>query len=324
MLEPHVPQETNQQDSSGSLLQRALPVKSPSLAILLTKKWWHYSLLTAVLFMRHCWLAGTVWTATLVTSVIGTWYASAHLAPNGVATLESMLVSAGASFLTVGVSLALMLWSVGAWLIADTAYSRAYLELPLLDAISAGPAIREKQRSCALEARHQKLFLAKFWFYNAVFLLVPVVILTVLSLVKTIEVSAISGVKLFTLSPLANAVILTLIGFLTIVLTQVSSVGLAVSSRTKLEPLAAAKQTMSLSWRFAWQGFLITTVVILLNIVVSSPQVLFKLNDLNSLFVLSNDIVPLLLACIWQGVSSIFLWTFSMAPICEIVRDHID
>jgi hypothetical protein len=295
----------------------------PISQILCSKDWWQNTLLTVYAFIPQCLLPAIVWSAATTLLIGGGWFAITHMTNNGVFSLEGYLVSVAVALVTIIVSLLLMAWALGIWLIKITAYSRAFMQLAVAGGSLTRATIKAVQSECVAQTWQRRIYIARFWFYITVFMLAPLALMSILFLVKGANSTEFSGVKLLSLTPLANGIIVASLAFLSLVLTQVSLVAVAISSRSSLEAFSAAKETMRLCWRYGLPGFIITTALVVLNVVVASPQVLFKLNNLDAMYALPSNVWQMLVETIWQGMSSVFLWTVTMAPICELLRNRI-
>jgi hypothetical protein len=94
----------------------------------------------------------------------------------------------------------------------------------------------------------------------------------------------------------------------------------AVSTET---PSSAARKTMALSIRLFVPACMINIVTLAINGISGSPQLLFSFNHPEVLIAVQNPVV-LILESTWQALSSVFFLTFTTAPVCELLRGHIE
>lgn len=255
--------------------------------------------------------------------LIGSWQSTTRLVSNGAITFGTYILAFSLLLLTLAGTLVFMIWGVGVWLMRLTAFAHAFLELPLDTQLVEAQTIKDKQASAIESVKSRRAYLAQYWLLVSIFLGVPFFIVGALTIVKVLAITPIYGQLLFSLSPLANAIVLALLSFLLLIVTEVSLLGLVVSAVSNLPAATAAKETIKLSAQLLLPGLALSIFAVAICVVISSPQVLFHLNNPSTLFSMQGPVSELLLESGWQGVTSVVLWTFTTAPFCELLRGKV-
>lgn len=288
-------------------------------------RWWLNALTTAVLFSRWCITAALLLTVAGTVMVVGGWESTVSMRAGGVTTLQTYLTGFAICVVTLLTTAGLMLWGLGLWLLRATVYARSFMELPIdADRPLDTQVVIASQKAAFSYVAQKKAFLAKFWFYLTLLMAVPLVLLIVGVLVQLMVTPEVASALNFTLPPWLNITVQAVNAFLSVLLTETSLIGLAVCATTKQAPLEAAKQSLRLSWRWLAPGFALSILVLVINIVLASPQVLWQLFTHQSLFAMTADVKLMLVENFWQGLTSLVLWTFTAAPICQMLKGRID
>jgi hypothetical protein len=288
-------------------------------------RWWRNALMTAVYFAPRCYLAAGLWTIAGAVMLIGSWQCSIRIGGGGVTSGEALLTALCIQMSTLVLTLVLMLASLGLWLVCVTAYVRSFMQL---DIDTDQPLDRQttiaSQKAAMHDVSGKKVFLAQFWVYVTLFLLFPLVVMMIGGVVEYLASLPAPAVVSIKLPPWLDLTITAAIALCTVLMTQLSLVGVAVCSITKQEPFAAAKQSFKLFLRWFVPGFLLSILILVINVVVATPQVLWQVWTHQNLFAIKGEVGPMLLENAWQGATSIILWTFTGAPICQMLKGQVE
>lgn len=288
-----------------------------------SKIWWRNTRIATLLFARHCAVAAAIWTLAGTVMIYGVSQCSLQMRA-GVLTLESYLTSTIIFLATIATTFILMAWSLGVWLVKVTAFARSFALLPMYSDGLDTATIKSMQKQAIEDSWKRKAFFAKFWFFVSLFLAIPMACLGLMVVAKILPAMSKYGQFPITIDPMVEIVLSCLIMLASAVLTQMSVVSLVVSAQTKKEPLDAAKSAVALSIRYFGPALFLTIVVMLINVAVSTPQVLFRLNDPTAIFMAQQNVPRLLLENVWQGLTSVVLWTFACTPVCELLRGKVE
>jgi hypothetical protein len=285
--------------------------------------WWGNVWLTLVCFAPECILAATLWTLTGIVVVFGSWKGTQIFA-GGVVTLQDLLGSAAILLGVAAVAITLVVWSLVLWLVKVTAYTRSFITLPVNDGVLERSVIKASQKQALADIAARKAFLAKFWLFISLSLVFPLLVTSGLSSLKVATTSQLTGTPLLTLPPLVTAMLMPAASLVMVVISAVSLVAVTVAATTNLKPMPAFLRVLSLSYRRCGPLLVLTIAVLIIDVVIGSPQVLLRLGDPDSMISVTRNVTELLIEDTWQGVSSIVLWTFTMAPICELMRNELE
>ncbi|MBX9771173.1 MAG: hypothetical protein K2X29_07365 [Candidatus Obscuribacterales bacterium] len=214
------------------------------------------------------------------------------------------------------IGLALTVWSLTLWLNRLTAFCRFRL--------FADPGNPEKKKLAVKTvisevAQNQKM-LCQFWFIFSLFLLVPVVPLTILVLLETLVHSpTLQALNLIKLPGYMNAMLNVGILIFTVVSAAMTVVATATVSKLNLHYKASSLKAVKL---FVKRGLIIclaTAIVLLVNALISAPQSVLQL--IASAGQSSpTDLLAGVVGQVWLALTSSMLWTISLCPVLEILR----
>jgi len=257
--------------------------------------------------------------------VLGSWQCCLRMSGGGFTSLETYLTALAIIMSTMVITLVLMLISLGLWLICVTAYVRSFMQI---DVDAEQPIDRQAtvalQDLAVREVTNRKVYLARFWVYVTLFLLPSLAVLMISGGVEYLANLPQTAVVSIKLPSWLDLILIVATCVCTVLLTQLSLVAMAVCSISKREPFAAAKQSLELSLRWFVPGFFLTVLILLMNVVIASPQVVWQLLHHENLFAVKAEVVPMLLENFWQGITIIILLTFSGAPICQMLKGRIE
>ena len=179
----------------------------------------------------------------------------------------------------------------------------------------------EAQKIALQETRLKKIFLAKFWSSLTMFLAIPCIALCVTMMVLTASSSSVLGSYAIRLPVWASLVTyICLFGCLALT-SEVSLVAICVSANSNSDPLSQAKKTISISFRKIVPLMLITGLSALAIVIVTSPYELAQSAHAQEAFAI-NITWWSAVEELWRTFSSLVMWTFTLAPMCEYLRER--
>jgi hypothetical protein len=236
--------------------------------------------------------------------------------------IESLLVL----IVTLIAALLLYVWSFGLWLIRLTTFCRAFelmnvraLSIPLSQA-----RILQDFRDCRSDVDSRKGFLAKFYFFISLYMIVPICLFMICFSLKLAIMfpTLIAGLQLkfpTWLDYTATAVAVVL----GIVLSVFSMTSVVVSANSVMKVEAASMQAIILTIKYFLQIALISGVMVFFLAIVSEPQLLTSFPPKISIDVLKSNIWSEMLENLWQGLVSIVMMPLLFAPVCELLRGKV-
>ena len=309
-------------DQTGGKTLQSDSGSASSYSFLFSVAWWKNALLTSWLFARHCAVAAAMFTLAVVVMVVGSWQGLSSVPHDSVTRIESLIAPALIILCTGSTTLILMGWALGVWLVKITAFCAACIQVPITESTVDRSKTMAAQSSAVEIIWQKKAYLAKFWLYVTLFLS-PLIAPAAIIFVGKVLLSSTTYVDVIKIPPLLNAALLGWVAFLALLISEISLVALAVSSWSTLEPFLATKLTFKLSFKLFVPGLLVTALITFLNVAIASPQVLFRLHNPESMFLMQENVAQLIIETLWQGLTSVILWTFSLIPITELVRRHL-
>lgn len=284
---------------------------SSSFSFLTDSQWWKLSFNDARLFLPHCVLPASLLALANISLVLSLYTLSDASSLTSL-TLEQLTQKLAVGSLTSLFGICLTVWALTVWLNRLTSFCRFRLA-------NKGTAEKEKNEAInlALSAigKSQKL-LFKFWLIFSLYLLVPIIPLTLLVLIQTIAFSpTLQALNLLTVPPSVNYVLLSGIAVLTVVSVAMTIVATAVAGKLNTSYRLAALQSVKLFLNHGPTLGLVTAIVLLVNALVSAPQILVAVSSQAK-----PDLAWTILFQIWLGLTSTILWTLSLCPALEILR----
>ncbi len=277
--------------------------------------WWKQALFDSRLFFTYCIFPALLLALANISLLISldTLSDTSNLTGQSLDYLTQKLAVGGISSL---IGLALTVWSLTLWLNRLTAFCRFRL--------FADPGNPEKKKLAVKTvisevAQNQKM-LCQFWFIFSLFLLVPVVPLTILVLLETLVHSpTLQALNLIKLPGYMNAMLNVGILIFTVVSAAMTVVATATVSKLNLHYKASSLKAVKL---FVKRGLIIclaTAIVLLVNALISAPQSVLQL--IASAGQSSpTDLLAGVVGQVWLALTSSMLWTISLCPVLEILR----
>ena len=277
-------------------------------------KWWERAVRLALAYAPNCILPALALSGANIVMLLGM-----HLILTAVnqsqVNLDDVIRAGCIGIGSLLVGLLLTCWSVGVWLFRFTAFAEALLT-------SAAPDRMLFAQSIA-KTRKRAKYLAGFWFFVSLILLVPFAPLCAFVALKIIASPDYIGAGLLPVSlpEWVTYVTTAAIVVLTAVITAYSLVALVVSSVSALPPRDAAVEALRLSARFWVPLSVITAIVLLVNFLISSPQALFGFASVAQIN--RTQLIVDIGLQVWLGLTSAVIWPFSIVPFCELLRDKV-
>lgn len=298
--------------------------------------WWRNVITCTLSFVRYCWRPALLLTLGTLSVHFGGAAAQATLQHDGNSiTLGAICMGFLACLAALIASLVLMIWGFAGWLIRLTAFSRALLSFPREELTGCQlqfSAVVEMQANALRETELRKQFLGQFWLLIGLYMMPPLIVVCVLLTIKLAAIASLERIlpaaPLLVLPSWADVTIVVFLIVLVVYITELSFIALALSSKTSLSPQKAAMRSASLSFRFIIPGAIMSCALIVLNAIIATPQVLFvdwhQTSKLVTNFSSVTNLPLQTVSDIWQGLTSVVLWTFMVAPACELIRGHTD
>jgi len=283
--------------------------------------WWINIWRALICFVPECLLAAALWTVAGVLVALGSWKGLQMFAAGTVVDLPLLLQSAAILLGATVVGFTLIVWSLVLWLSRITAFTGSWLRLPIMSEPLAMSVIRESQKEAIANLKLRKAFLTRYWLCISLFLFPMMLVVGTMFCIKIVTIKEVVGTPLITLPPIASDIMMFMMSLIMIVATAISIVALAIAATTERTPMQAALHTLKLSAENWLPLLLVTTAVVIVDVVGGSPQVLLKLGNPDSMFTLTHTVTELIIENVWQGVSSVLLCTFTVAPVVELVRN---
>lgn len=307
-----------------------LPVSTPvenqtAFKCLINMQWWKNACWISLLYARHCMLPAGLWLGSLIVFLLPSIFIVATF--GGKTVQMAQLIQALFVYLvTLLIAVPMLFWCFGAWLVRLTAFCQAFdtfSRAELCNNLIVKSRILEAHRSALSQTKNKKVFLAKFWSTLSLFLAVPCFVFFVSMLVIACTSPSVLGSSALALPQwaLLTAEGLCLVSGLG---TSIASfVGICVSAVTGAEPVHQAKHTLTLSMKYFLPLTLISSLSLFVSVLVTSPHELFQGSQsatIGSINVTWESVAQEL----WRALSSTVIWTVTLAPVCEFMRDKLE
>ncbi len=283
--------------------------------------WWKNALLTSWLFARHCAVAASMFTLACVVMIIGSWQGLSGV-PHEMTRIESLIAPALIVLSTGCTAIILICWALGVWLVKLTAFCAACIEVPITDKTLDRSRTLAAQASAVEMIWHKKAYLAKFWLYISLFIS-PLIAMLAFYCAAKILLSASTYGEIIKIPPGINAALIGSAAFLGLVVSEISLVALAVSSRSNLEALKATKLALKLSFKLFVPGVLITAFVTFLNVSFSLSSSSVSLAQSRVDILNARERRPDYDRDTLAGPEQCRTLDFTLTPITELVRRQL-
>lgn len=289
--------------------------------------WWKNALTTSFLFAPRCIAPALIWSALGLISFGGLGYVTTVMAVSSNPGLPELIKALVILLVTSVVSITLLLWGISTWMMRLTAYCHSLLLLApetLLSESIDKNLIKQTQETAFSDVRNHRAHIAKVWFLVTLYMSVPLALLLIIFMVEFLSRPELIGIKLFTLEPALELGLVLVGSLLMIFVTLLSLLALAASAHFQVSASQIAGRVFKLSFSLFLPAVLVTVVILVLNIVVSSPDLLLELKHPEQILSTKWDPRRGLVEHIWQAVTSLMMWPLTTTPFCQLVRGRID
>lgn len=306
----------SRQTCPGALSEKALVMSqndksqlSSPVSFLVDAKWWRQALDDSLLFFPHSFYPALLLALANISLILCTNTLSDTNSLHQ--TLESLTQTLVQALVTSLLGIGLTLWALTIWLNRLTAFSRKRLYATNISDKNA--AINK----ALLDISQNQKPLFKFWFVFSLYLLVPVIPLTFLIVLHTLAYSpTLKSLHLFTLPPQLNLILNAAIIIFTVITLAMTLVATVVAGKLDSAANAASLQSIKLFLNRGLILCLASALVLILNAIISAPQILLSANQISA----APELVPAIIAQIWLALTSAILWPLSISPIVELLR----
>lgn len=289
--------------------------------------WWKNIFKTSFCFAPQCILPAIVWSLAFAV-VFGSFalvqqIMNAQTNPGLAQILQCFFLLLG----TLVVALGLVIWGLSAWLTRLTSFCRILLLLPadaMLDQNLSKTTIKECAEKAIKEVAQHKAHIAKLWFFVTLYMIVPVTAFFGISLALCLTTPELIGVQLLTLPKWLTIAFVFVACAIALFLTSLSLIALAASAHFHVDAKRAASRAFSLSLSMMLPACTMTLLLLLINVFVSSPEIVFQLQHPQSFLATKFELGPMLAEHLWQTLTSVVMWSFTTAPLCDMVRAKMD
>jgi hypothetical protein len=227
----------------------------------------------------------------------------------------SNFLYAGAYFLVgLVVGAPLLLVGLGRMIFRLTAFCRFWLMADHTK-VAQSQELKLQGVDALKQLSERKKFVGSYWFFGSLLLLLPILLSFVLLYLKF----AMAGnADLFTVRSPGELVTLALLFVCLVYIVTVSALMFPVGAMQEGSPGRVALSTFGMGFKFFPQAVPIYILLALLNLIVSSPDVLFKQGLGHAVWPTDENMVFSLVMKVWQAVVALFLLPASTLPFCEL------
>ena len=285
------------------------------------KTWLSNTLKLSTVFAPQCTLAAIVLSLAGVALFIGYFCALGVLKTQGnTVQLANLLTAAGILLATMFVYLGFFVWGLALWLMKLSTYSHTFCNINMMTApFFSKEQLKEKFDASLKEVRTRKSYFASFYLLVTLVVIVPLLFAAgigfLLYLGSTPE--SYQGLRL-ALPPVLAMSLEGVIAVLAVYFLSLSPLMVIISSCSRATASVAAWDCLKFPFRQALPLTVITIAVVVMNLVIATPEIFFQ--PQTTAIVIQENFAGRLCALVWEGVTSVFLFTLSMAPFCELMR----
>jgi hypothetical protein len=224
-----------------------------------------------------------------------------------------------AALLIAGVT---YLWSIALWLSRLTAVSRTVLSLPenSWDDVIDSNILVAHMKDAIVQVGRRKTFMAKYYLLIALYMLAPLVCLSICSAV--VVAPTFIRIPGLVLPPWFE--IMAMIGFVAsgTFIFVLSMISLVVSSSCKPEIQKSVYKTIGLSVSCFLPCLVLSLISLIILTLTTEPLTPFLMTQPAVL----NSQTTIMLICnfLWQSVVSIFIFPFMVIPFSELLRGRFE
>jgi hypothetical protein len=300
--------------------------RSNIFSLFFNKNWLSNALYTAWLFAPKCIVPAVIGEVGSLFTTFGCLSAMGPLASGGNVDFMVLVQSFFIMLLTFVGVLVCVVWSLGAWLMRLTTYCRAFTSFTATEL--SVPLSKERiltQLSAATkEVASRKMYLAKFYFFLTLLMVVPMVLCSVCFLVRLAFFNAASGQPPL-LPSYFGAAFVTTGTVLAMGLLTLSLVAVVVSAISQETAERASMQAASLTGKQFCELTLVSVLMLVLITIISSPDLLtsFSQTEFMKVHLSPKEVAVFVAKSVWQAAVSVLMLPLTMSPICELLRGRV-
>ncbi len=293
-----------------------------AVGLLFSKTWLMNTLRLCKVFSVRCVLPAVLLTCGGLSLTIGEFFSFSQIDPAN-AKIASILAAMGILLVTMVLFLLFVVWGLMSWLVRLSTFSHVFFALDMTTRFPGAVDIQALIASSHEFVLSRKKYFAQFYLTLSLVLITPVLVAMVLFTVKALTItppnSGTMAIKIV-LPPVADVVLTAVLAITSAYLLGVSFFAVVVSAVSKETANVAAWDCIKLSFRMFLPMIAIVVVIALVNTVIATPQ--FCLHPIEYLsFVNTTKSLPSSICSeLWEGITSVILFTFTLAPFCELLR----
>jgi len=161
----------------------------------------------------------------------------------------------------------------------------------------------------------RKRFLASYWFYGSLLLMVPISILLVALYIK---LSTSGKPDIFIIHTSSDLSAMALLLICIIYILTVSALMFPVGAMEEKSPGKAALSTFAMSFKLLLPAIPVLALLAIVNTIIGSPDLVFRQLTNGSVLMPSENLLLNLLLLVWQAATGLIILPASMLPFCEL------
>jgi hypothetical protein len=324
---PSLQQSASETPQAIDVGARTVNEESPwhALRLLVNKTWLRNTLILCRVFAPRCILPAVFLTVAGLALTSGQFYAFSQIHPEGM-QLASILAAMGILLVTLIVVLVLLVLGFGLWLVRLSTFSHAFCALDMSSELPPLTEVRAIIASSHAFILSRKKYLARFYFMVSMVMITPIIVWLSLFTVKGLTMSPPNSGTMVTrisLPPFADLSLSVVLAIMGAFLVGFSFSAVVVSSCSKANANFAAWDCIKLSFRMFFPMMALVLVVVILNTVIATPQFLLHPIESISLMNTPTTLPASLCSELWEGITSVILFTLTLAPFCELLRNRL-
>ena len=297
-----------------------------ALGLLANGYWLKNTIKLSYIFAPKCIFPAIILTTGGLAMTAGQFFglSQMHLELVQMANLLSALAILLTTFVVV---LVCLVYGFTLWLVRLSTFTHAFNEI---DMAAKHLPSRENLKSI-FESSHKfmlsrKTYLTKFYLFVSMVMIMPVIIWMTLFSLKLLSSMPSSDPMLakFPLPWGASVGITIGLVIMGCYLIGLSMTSVVVSSISKAPASAAAWDCIKLSFTRFFPMVAIVIVIAILNTVIATPQILLHPLDQFSMVNTQESLPASLASELWEGITSVMLFTLTLAPFCELFRERLE
>ena len=316
--------ETPQAIDAGA---RTVNEESPwrALRLLANKTWLRNTFSLCRVFAPSCILPAVLLTVAGLALTSGEFYAFSQVHQEGT-QIVSILAAMGILLVTLILVLVLLVLGFGLWLVRLSTFSHVFCVLDMSSELPALTEVRAIIASSHAFILARKKYLARFYFMVSMVMIIPIIVWLSLFTVKGLTMTPPNSGTMVTkisLPPFADLSLNVVLAIMGAYLVGFSFLAVFVSSCSKANANFAAWDCIKLSFRMFFPMIALVIVVVILNTLIATPQICLHPIESICLMNTPTTLPSSLCSELWEGITSVMLFTLTLAPFCELLRNRL-